>query len=83
MPFPLLLAATLFSVTRSSNAAAPAGIIELDLTEQLPQQLHGPSQTDHLGRPCASMAAEPSTCGNHAHHVQYYATCEVLLDDAH
>ena len=77
-----LLASVILALAHARLSAPPAvspPSISLDLSEQLAQKLHS-THTDAQGRPCRSPAADQSTCGHHAQHVQYYATCEVLRD---
>lgn len=66
-------------VGASASVLVPPSI-SLSLSEQLGQKLHR-TETDHNGVPCRSVGAVQATCGQHAEHVQYYASCNVDTDD--
>ena len=66
----VLLASVIVVAAHARLSAPPAVVpptISLDLSAQLAQKLHS-TQTDALGRPCRSPAADTSTCGHHAQH---------------
>ena len=68
------------SFARGSAAPPSSRSITLELSEELVQQLHS-TETDAAGVPCRSTGADQGSCGKHAGHVQYYASCNVLLDN--